>query len=130
TPDGNRFAYAADPTNGEVHVVSADGGNDVLIQPSAEGNGTIYPRLSNDGRRVLVMEGGPDGKVWLSVAPSDGSKPAIRVSDLYPDGIGTHYSWAPDDGTIEFEPNVGPHVLLDPAGGPPLTPPWITEGAE
>jgi len=130
TPDGSRFAYAADPTNGEVHVVSADGGNDVLIQPSAEGNGTIYPRLSNDGRRVLVMEGGPDGKVWLSVAPSDGSKPAIRVSDLYPDGIGTHYSWAPDDGTIEFEPNVGPHVLLDPAGGPPLTPPWITEGAE
>ena len=46
------------------------------------------------------------------------------------DGIGTHYSWSPDDTTIEFEPNVGPHVLLDPAGGPATTPPWITEGAE
>jgi Tol biopolymer transport system component len=130
TPDGSRFAYAADPTNGEVHVVDADGGHDVRIQPSAKGNGTLYPRLSNDGRRVVVMEGGPDGKTWLSVAPVDGSKPAIRVSDLYPDGIGTHYSWAPDDSTIEFEPNMGPHVLLDPTGGPTSTPAWITEGAE
>ncbi len=70
------------------------------------GNGAIYPRLSNDGRRVLFMEQGPEGKSWLSVAPSDGSKAAVRVSDTYPDGIGTHYSWSPDDRSIEFEPNV------------------------
>ena len=130
TPDGSQFVYASDPPWGQVHVVEVDGGRDVQIQPSMAGNGTIYPRLSNDGRQVLFMEQGPEGKSWLSVAPSDGSKPAIRVSDLYPDGIGTHYSWSPDDSTIEFEPNVGPHVLLDPAGGPPSTPPWITEGAE
>ena len=46
------------------------------------------PRLSNDGRRVLFMEQGAEGKSWLSVAPSDGSKAAVRVSDIYPDGIG------------------------------------------
>jgi Tol biopolymer transport system component len=130
TPDGSRFAYAADPTNGEVHVLDADGRHDIVIQPSMKGDGTRYPRLSNDGRRILVMEGGPDGKTWLSVAPSDGSKPAIRISDLYPDGIGTHYIWSPDDSMIEFEPNMGPHVLLDPAGGPTSAPPWVTEGAE
>ena len=130
TPDGSRFVYASDPPWGQVHVVEVDGGRDVQIQPSIEGNGTIYPRLSNDGRRVLFMEQGAEGKSWLSVAPSDGSKAAIRVSDIYGDGIGIHYSWSPDDTTIEFEPNVGPKVLLDPDGGPPTTPPWIAEGAE
>ena len=94
------------------------------------GAASIYPRLSNDGRRVLFMEQGPENKSWLSVAPSDGSKLAVRVSDIYPEGIGTHYSWSPDDRTIEFEPNVGPHVVLDPAGGPATTPPWVAEGAE
>ena len=74
TPDGSRFVYASDPPWGQVHVVEVDGGRDVQIQPSIEGNGTIYPRLSNDGRRVLFMEQGAEGKSWLSVAPSDGSK--------------------------------------------------------
>ena len=26
-----------------------------------------------------------------------GARPAVRVSDIYADGIGTHYSWSPDD---------------------------------
>jgi Tol biopolymer transport system component len=130
TPDGSRFVYASDPPWGQVHVVDVVGGHDVQIQPSMAGNGTIYPRLSNDGRRVLSMEQGPEGKTWLSVAPTDGSTAAVRVSDLYGDGIGIHYSWAPDDRSIEFEPNVGPHVVLDPAGGPATTPSWVAEGAE
>ena len=134
TADGSRFVYASDPPWGQVHVVEVDGfarsGRDVQIQPSIAGNGAIYPRLSNDGRRVLFMEQGPEGKSWLSVAPSDGTEAAVRVSDIYPDGIGIHYSWSPDDRSIEFEPNVGPHVLLDPAGGPATTPSWVAEGAE
>jgi hypothetical protein len=131
TPDGSRFAYASDPPWGQVHVVAVDGGGDIQVQPIISGNGAIYPLLSNDGRRVLFMEqGGSQVKAWLSVAPSDGSKPGIRVSDIYDEGIGTHYIWSPDDSTIEFEPNAGPKVILDPAGGASSTPSWITEGAE
>ena len=37
--------------------------------------------------------------------------------------------WA-DDRTIAFEPNLGPRVLLDPAGGRATTPPWMTESVE
>jgi hypothetical protein len=29
-----------------------------------------------------------------------------------------------------FAPSVGPLVLLDPAGGPASTPPWMTEIVE
>ena len=65
-----------------------------------------------------MMEYTNGDPTWLSVAPSDGSAPAIRVSDIYSGGIGTHYQWAPDDSTITLLPNVGPLVLLDPAGGP------------
>ena len=109
--------------------MGVEGGPDLAIAPSLAQDPTGYPRFSNDGRRIVVMEWSGD-KSWLSVAPSDGSQPAIRVSDIYPDGIGTHYHWSPDDSTIMFAPSVGPLVLLDPAGGPASTPPWMTEEVE
>jgi len=128
SPDGRRFVYAAQ--DGQVYVLDMQGMRDVLIRPSLAEDGTGYPRLSNDGRRVLMMEFTNGDPTWLSVAPSDGSAPAVRVSDIYSGGIGTHYQWAPDDSTISLLPNVGPLVLLDPAGAPPSTPPWMTDEVE
>ncbi len=126
--DGRRFLYAA--SDGQVHVLDMQGGADVMIRPSLAADGAGYPRFSNDGQRVLMMEFTNGDPTWLSVAPSDGSKPAVRVSDVYYGGIGTHYQWAPDDSTITLMPNVGPVVLLDPAGGPVSTPPWMTDEVE
>jgi len=126
--DGRRFLYAA--SDGQVHVLDMQGGPDIVIRPSLAGDGAGYPRFSNDGQRVLLMEFTNNDPTWLSVAPSDGSKPAVRVSDFYYSGIGTHYQWAPDDSTITLLPNVGPVVLLDPAGGPPSTPAWMTDEVE
>jgi Tol biopolymer transport system component len=124
--DGRRFLYAA--PNGQVQILDMDGGRDVVI-PLSHGDGGGYPRFSNDGRQVLFMEFAPES-TWLSVAPSDGTGPAIPVTDTYVDGIGTHYAWSPDDSTIAFEPNLGPRVLLDPGGGPASTPPWLTDSIE
>ena len=59
------------------------GGPDVVIRPSAAGDAGGYPRFSNDGRRIVFMEWGSGDPSWLSVAPSDGSEPAIRISDAY-----------------------------------------------
>jgi dipeptidyl aminopeptidase/acylaminoacyl peptidase len=125
--DGRRFLYAA--PNRNVQILDFDGGPQVVIVPSQPAEGGGYPRFSNDRRQVLFMEWGQTS-TWLSVGPSDGSKPAIRVSDIYAEGMGTHYVWAPDDRTIAFEPNLGPRVLLDPAGGRATTPPWLTESVE
>jgi Tol biopolymer transport system component len=124
--DGRRFLYAA--PNGLVQILDFDGFRDVVI-PLSHGDGGGYPRFSNDGRQVVFMEWAPNS-TWLSVAPTDGSKPAIRVTDTYVDGMGTHYAWSPDDSTIAFEPNLGPRVLLDPTGGPASRPPWLTESVE
>ena len=93
SPDGRRFVYAAQ--DGQVYVLDMQGLRDVLVQPSIAEDGTGYPRFSNDGRRVLMMEHTNGDPTWLSVAPSDGGAPAIRVSDIYSGGIGTHYQWAP-----------------------------------
>ncbi len=127
--DGRRFAYAA--PDGQVHVLDMEGGPDIVIQPSlAQGTGG-YPRFSNDGRHIVFMEWSTGDPSWLSVAPSDGSKPAIRVSDEYNAPIGTHYHWSPDDTAIVLEPQFGgSRVLLDPAGGPASTPPWMTDEIE
>ena len=107
-----------------------EGGGDRVIPPSNAQDTAGYPRFSNDGRSIVFMEWSTGDPSWLSVAPSDGSKPAIRVSDIYPDPIGSNYHWSPDDSAMTLEPSVGPLVLLDPAGGPPSTPPWLTESVE
>ena len=53
-------------------------------------------QFSNDDRHIVFMEWSSGDPSWLAVAPSDGTKPAIRVSDIYPDPIGTHYQWSPN----------------------------------
>jgi Tol biopolymer transport system component len=127
--DGRRFVYAA--SDDQVHVLDMEGGPDLVIPPSQAQDTGGYPRFSNDGRHILFMEWSTGDPSWLSVAPSDGSKPAIRISDAYQVAIGTHYRWSPDDTAIALEPQFGgARVLLDPAGGPASTPPWMTEEVE
>jgi Tol biopolymer transport system component len=127
--DGRRFVYAV--TDGHVHVLDLEGGSDIAITPSLPQDGGGYPRVSNDGRRIVFMEWSTGDPSWLSVAPSDGSRPAIRISDVFQDAIGTNYHWTPDDTAIVFEPlSGGAGVLLDPAGGPASTPPWMSESIE
>jgi Tol biopolymer transport system component len=127
--DGGRFIYAG--TEGQVHVMDLESGAGRVISPSLAGDTGGFPRFSNDGRQILFMEWSTGDPSWLAVAPSDGSKPAIRVSDIYQVAIGTHYYWSPDDTSIVLEPQFGgSRVLLDPAGGPPSTPPWMTDEIE
>jgi Tol biopolymer transport system component len=128
--DGRRFAYAGSGDN-LVHVVDVDGGNDVAIRPSVAGHNGGYPRFSNDGQRIVFMEGTLRATSWLSVAPADGSAPAIRVSEEFPEPLGTSYQWAPDDSSIVFQRlGSSDHLVLDPAGGPATSPPWAAEGVE
>ena len=127
--DGRRFVYAS--AGGQVHVLDMGDGQDLVIRPSLPQDTGGYPRFSNDGRSIVFMEWSTGDPSWLSVAPSDGSKPAIRVSDIYQVAIGTHYRWSPDDTAIALEPQFGgARVLLDPAGGPPSTPSWMTDEVE
>ena len=127
--DGRRFVYAA--SDGQVHVLDFDGSPDVVIKPSLPQDQGGYPRFSNDGLHIVFMEWSTDPQSWLSVAPSDASTPAIRVSAIYSVAIGTHYHWSPDDTVIALEPQFGgARVLLDPAGGRPSTPPWMTDEVE
>ena len=90
--DGRRFLYAV--SDEQVHVLDMEGGGDRVIPPSNAQDTAGYPRFSNDGRSIVFMEWSTGDPSWLSVAPSDGSKPAIRVSDIYPDPIGTNYHWS------------------------------------
>lgn len=127
--DGRQFVYA-DP-DGQVHVRDMEAGADHVIAPSLAQDTGGYPRFSNDGQHILFMEWSTGDASWLSVAPSDRSKAAIRVSDEYQVPIGTHYHWSPDDMAIVLEPEFGgTRILLDPAGGPASTPPWMTETVE
>ena len=72
SPDGRRFVFAAQ--DGQVHVLDMQGGSGVLIRPSLGADGAGYPRFSNDGRRVLMMEYTSGDPTWLSVGPSDGAR--------------------------------------------------------
>jgi Tol biopolymer transport system component len=127
--DGSRFAYST--MDSQIHVLDMEGGPDVVISPSLAQDTGAYPRFSNDGRRIVFMELSTGAPSWLSVAPSDGKKPATRISDEYLDPIGTDYHWSPDDSKIALQPqNGGARVLLDPAGGPASTPSWMTETVE
>jgi Tol biopolymer transport system component len=132
--NGERFAFhqlTPDHTAYRTHFVDVNGDGEVVIGSSdGDAFSAGFPLLSNDGTRVVFLDGGGpcDCKNWLSVASTSGG-PSTRLTPDYPAPYGIGYDWSPDDTRIITSPaSGGQTTLLDPNGGPPETPPWVSEG--
>ncbi len=103
SPDGSRIAYVVtrpDLTratyDGEIHVIDADGTNDITLTHS---EGTDYhPRWSPDGKSIAFLSD-RGGKVAIYTIPVDGGESSALTSE--PVAI-RHFEWAPDGRAIVF----------------------------
>jgi dipeptidyl aminopeptidase/acylaminoacyl peptidase len=128
TPDGRRFAFhrgSAELDEVRTHLVDVATGAETIV-PVAFGH------VSNDGTRIAGFN--EDGsRTWLCVARIDGG-PCLRIGMEAPPPGATHHAglqWSPDDEWLLTRPVLGgPAVLVDPDGGRPDQPSWLTDGAE
>jgi hypothetical protein len=107
-------------------------GDVTRILDLATGDSTIidvdYPQLSNDGSRVVGLDGDETG-TWLCVARIDGG-PCLRISETYAGSWDTGYRWSPNDEWILTTRSDDAVLLLDPDGGTLTQPSWLSDGAE
>jgi Tol biopolymer transport system component len=118
TPDGRRFAFMQ---GGETHVVDLVTGAETVI-------GVAYAKLSNDGRRVVGING-DETRTWLCVASIDGG-PCVRISEIFAGSWDEGFRWSPDDEWIITTRSDDAVFLLDPDGGSQPQPSWLDDGAE
>lgn len=97
SPDGTRIAYRA--TDGEIHVMSAGGSDDVVL---TDVGGASYPDWSADGHTIAFVGPGPRGhRHGLDVYSSneDGSIVDNLTSHS---AVDTEPAWSPTGATIVF----------------------------
>lgn len=129
--DGRRIFYQHGDDGGccQLWVMNADGtGAHEFLPRGAAWDGEAVP--SPDGTRIAYWHNGNDLSVHgVSVVRADGTGPVI---DTGPTLHGTaHWVWAPDSSKILMSSDDGSSTsayLLDPAGGPPTTVPWTSNG--
>jgi Tol biopolymer transport system component len=115
SPDGTRIAY----THGyDIHVMNADGTNDINLMPEPAGLASFDPTWSRDGEHIAFV--GRDLDDDLYVMRSDGSE--MRTLFSAP-GAQREPAWSPDGSTIAFsdhtyatELEFGELTLIDPTG--------------
>jgi Tol biopolymer transport system component len=130
--DGSRIFYNHGDTDGccRLWVMNADGTDPhEFVPPSAEawdGQAVVSP----DGAWVAYWHNLNDGpQHGVSVVRADGTGPVIDTGPVLP-GTAT-WGWAPDSSRILMYPNDASATkayLLDPAGGPWTTVPWLSDG--
>jgi Tol biopolymer transport system component len=125
--DGRRVIFhRRDADSGRLTTIIRDleSGEQVSVRAA-------YPRLSNDGTR-LVSLAGDEMRTWLCVASIDGG-PCERISEIYDDPMwGTDYHWSPDDQWIitTRRDGDGKTFVLDPDRLIDEQPAWSAKGAE
>jgi Tol biopolymer transport system component len=134
--DGSRVfydAYTTDASFGDagccqLFVVNADGSNLHKFVSSAIGVWDGEAAVSPDGTLVAFWHNLPGQANRVTVIRADGSGQPIATGPELPGGA--HWVWAPDSSKILMFPNdaeTGKAYLLDPAGGPWTTVPWISD---
>jgi WD40 repeat protein len=128
--DGSRVfytrPYAVATSTGtccSLWVMNADGSDQHQFIPNGGTSWDGVPDVSPDGKLLAFWNGSA-----VSVAPVDGSRPAIRTGPVL---SGTAaYIWSPDATKLLMIPSDGssPNAyLLDPAGGPATKVPWSSD---
>jgi len=119
SPDGTHVSLEKDMGDaGErLYVMDADGSNLRLL---TEGYELVLAAWSPDGTQLAFAEGFPaEGKIWILVAPMDGSDPA-EIGTVPFVGCTYNYkcdlTWSPDGSTIGFHKLEGEDLGI-PAGG-------------
>lgn len=141
--DGERIAYNAvgtDPASGvehfRVHLVDADGSNDIALPGPADPDVMeAWPLYSPDGEWILVhrwtwMSSPGGGEGWLAVMPADGSAPARDIGPFIPGGEATELikTWTPDGTRVLMRTeNTTTVYSIDPLTGDYEVVPWTTE---
>jgi Tol biopolymer transport system component len=97
-PDGRSVAYISirlqQPDVSQVRVMAFDGtGDRRLPLPDRD---WMYPRFSPDGSRLILSQGGPDGRLWMVDADGTNAHPL----DLDVTVSNSPASWAPDGSRI------------------------------
>ena len=114
SPDGTKIVFShaddsnadGDPTNEQVWVMDADGGNQHALTSSADPKDQV-PDWSPDGSKIAYHSGGPgSGGIWVMNADGSdqhqvtGCKPADPSPCAGGDDFGT--AWSPDGRMIAF----------------------------
>ncbi|MDF2736001.1 MAG: biopolymer transporter Tol [Chloroflexota bacterium] len=140
SPDGSRIAYwrwggAATGINARVHVISADGREDLLLPAPLEAAWQATSAWSNDGSRLFVLRGySPTFEdVRPAVIPADGRSSGVelRVPVMLNGDCCANLEWAPDDSRILGTPTdaVGKpmqQLIIDPETGVTQPAPWTS----
>jgi Tol biopolymer transport system component len=127
TPDGKRFVVH--------HFDDEDGPWTSLLDPETGDVVSIdiaFGRLSNDGNRIVGFREFLTRQSLCVMAMSGGPCQEIAAGDTSPDPDHTAgLQWSPDDRWIVVYPQDDRGwVLLNPEGGPPITPVWSKRGIE
>ena len=128
TPDGSRFVVH--------HFEGEDGPWTSLLDPETGADERLdlaFGRVSNDGTRIVGYRNFRDDPVLCVMTLPDGACDDIAEGDVLPDWEHTAgLQWSPDDRWIVVYPqdNDMGWVLLNPEGGPPITPVWSKRGVE
>ena len=125
TPDGKRVViHHLDEPRAWTSLLDPETGREQLLP-------VAFGRVSNDGSQIVGFQMQAGREILCVMALSKGPcEPVADGLDL-PDferGAGTH--WSPDDRWIAVYTRAGRWILVDPAGGPPVTPQWTENGVE
>ena len=137
SPDGSRLAYVSSaatldgPSSYRVHVIGADGANDVELPLAARAVFQDAPAWSNDGTRLAITRGYAqhDEEMAVAIVPADGTGAGIESTHGLTGCCNTILQWSPDDTSILVMPALSDDrlaqlLLLDPSTGTHVPAPW------
>src|SRR5688572_6144583 len=140
SPDGSRIAYwrwggTSTGINARVHVISADGRDDLQLPAPPEAVWQATSAWSNDGSRLFLLRGYTPGfeDVRPVVIPADGRSSGVelRTSFVFDGECCANWEWAPDDSRILGTPadTAGKpmqQLIIDPETGVSVPAPWTS----
>ena len=139
SPDGSRIAYSAftsDPDRNTfmVHIVRADGSEDMTLPMPQGATFQDAPEWSNDGTRLVVVRGYAlrNQDMTLAAVPADGTGVGVETDRGLTGCCDAKNEWAPNDRSIltaPFDLSGRPlyQLLWDPLTGVLQPAPWTAK---